>query len=492
MKSRVTSTLAIVAFALAIFVGTSGIVLADGLIASWTLNDGGAAGNTIGLGAPIADSGPNGYSGTVVGSSGVLTSVPGIIGTGLSFNSTGNTSTTGVYIQAPATANGTSLGGMDSLTTSLWLNIPSLPTAQANLENALDLWDGGTSPVYCWEVGASYRTLLTTSNGLSYGFNGSTENDHGDQDSSGNKGFWTRTDGTGFQPNTWEQVTIEYYGGNSSTDTSFLQLYVNGLFVGASEIGVPAPGPSHPIIIPSPSSGQIMEIGGDNGTVFGGALNDIGVWQTNLTGVMTFANEVYQYGQGANEVFPPEGTAAGGEVGALYNTPMYNNHTGALSQYGVSAMDKLFTIYDSQSATPIGVATSNGNLGWMYVASGLTAGSGDAGQLGNGMYFVQLDANGGGVETLLPGDANGDGRVDINDLTIVLSNYNKTGMGWASGEFTGDGKVDINDLTIVLAHYNDSVGAAAGGLAAVPEPSVLLLMAGALAGMLAYVWRRRG
>ena len=36
-----------------------------------------------------------------------------------------------------------------------------------------------------------------------------------------------------------------------------------------------------------------------------------------------------------------------------------------------------------------------------------------------------------------PGDANGDGQVDINDLTIVLSNFGKTGMAWGQGEFTG-------------------------------------------------------
>ena len=36
-----------------------------------------------------------------------------------------------------------------------------------------------------------------------------------------------------------------------------------------------------------------------------------------------------------------------------------------------------------------------------------------------------------------PGDANGDGKVDINDLTIVLTNYDKTGMAWSQGEFTG-------------------------------------------------------
>ena len=71
----------------------------------------------------------------------------------------------------------------------------------------------------------------------------------------------------------------------------------------------------------------------------------------------------------------------------------------------------------------------------------------------------------------MPGDANGDGRVDINDLTIVLAHYNQTGMVWSQGEFTGDGTVDINDLTIVLAHYNDTTGASGVGIAPVPEPA---------------------
>ena len=91
---------------------------------------------------------------------------------------------------------------------------------------------------------------------------------------------------------------------------------------------------------------------------------------------------------------------------------------------------------------------------------------------------------------LLAGDANRDGRVDINDLTIVLSNYNQTGMTWSQGEFTGDGTVDINDLTIVLAHYGESVDSAAG-MAPVPEPSCLVLLGIGGVGLLAGLRRKR-
>ena len=70
----------------------------------------------------------------------------------------------------------------------------------------------------------------------------------------------------------------------------------------------------------------------------------------------------------------------------------------------------------------------------------------------------------------LPGDANGDGRVDVNDLTIVLTNFGQTGMTWSQGEFTGGGTVDINDLTIVLANHGRTAAASAASPAAVPEP----------------------
>ena len=89
-----------------------------------------------------------------------------------------------------------------------------------------------------------------------------------------------------------------------------------------------------------------------------------------------------------------------------------------------------------------------------------------------------------------PGDANGDGQVDVNNLTIVLTNFDQTGMTWSQGEFTGSRTVDINDLTIVLANFGTTYASAAG-LAAVPEPSALLLIALGVAGLVACTRRRR-
>ena len=46
----------------------------------------------------------------------------------------------------------------------------------------------------------------------------------------------------------------------------------------------------------------------------------------------------------------------------------------------------------------------------------------------------------------------------------------QTGMTWSQGELTGSSTVDVNDLTIVLTNYNTTY-AASPGIRVVPEPS---------------------
>ena len=198
----------------------------------------------------------------------------------------------------------------------------------------------------------------------------------------------------------------ETFDGNWLASGGLVSLYIDGTYaVGATP--VPVVGDNRPYAIVSPGAGQILKLGGGFAE-FSGAICDVAIWNSLLSG------ETQQAG------------TSEGETAALYNVPMYNGHAGALSQYDASAMNQLFNLYAAASGTAT-VATSNGTLTWRYVSDGLTAGSGAVGQFNDGMYCVQLDANGGGVETVLPGDANLDGKVDINDLTIVLAHYNQTG-----------------------------------------------------------------
>ena len=122
------------------------------------------------------------------------------------------------------------------------------------------------------------------------------------------------------------------------------------------------------------------------------------------------------------------------------------------------------------------------NTGWfLEEATGIN----DKGQIcGNGVDPAN-NANAFLLTPALPGDANLDGRVDENDLTIVLANMGQTGAMWSQGGFTGSGTVDVNDLTIVVTNIGSTAGTSGAGLAAVPEPGALALTAMALTGLLA-------
>jgi hypothetical protein len=58
--------------------------------------------------------------------------------------------------------------------------------------------------------------------------------------------------------------------------------------------------------------------------------------------------------------------------------------------------------------------------------------------------------------TFVPGDANGDGAVNVGDLGILAANYNHLGV-WSQGDFNNDGIVDVGDLGILAAHYGEGV-----------------------------------
>lgn len=73
----------------------------------------------------------------------------------------------------------------------------------------------------------------------------------------------------------------------------------------------------------------------------------------------------------------------------------------------------------------------------------------------------------------VPGDTNGDGNVDLNDLNNVRNNFGTAGpVGSTPGDaFPFDGNVDLDDLNGVRNNF----GTISGGAAAVPEPGTLAL-----------------
>jgi probable HAF family extracellular repeat protein len=171
-------------------------------------------------------------------------------------------------------------------------------------------------------------------------------------------------------------------------------------------------------------------------------------------------------------------------------TPRVVGYSYATGVGGTGAEAFIWT-YGSSTSTDLNTYAANLNAanlsGWNFQYAEGINNKGEV--VGYGTYngtpsaFALLDY-------LMPGDANGDGKVDINDLTVVLTNYGKTGMSWSQGCMDGDptGTVDINDLTIVLSNYGSVYDSS---LAAAPEPSALLLIASALLGLLARTWRRK-
>ncbi len=74
----------------------------------------------------------------------------------------------------------------------------------------------------------------------------------------------------------------------------------------------------------------------------------------------------------------------------------------------------------------------------------------------------------------LAGDLNGDGFVGIDDLNLILSNWNQSvPPGDPAADPSGDGFVGIDDLNEVLGNWN--AGTPPNASAAIPEPATLVL-----------------
>jgi hypothetical protein len=78
------------------------------------------------------------------------------------------------------------------------------------------------------------------------------------------------------------------------------------------------------------------------------------------------------------------------------------------------------------------------------------------------------------LSPILPGDADGDGRIDLADFGILKKNFGGDATP-SRGDFDLDGRIDLADFGILKANFGQAVG--------VPEPatSVLALLGGTIA-----------
>ena len=87
-------------------------------------------------------------------------------------------------------------------------------------------------------------------------------------------------------------------------------------------------------------------------------------------------------------------------------------------------------------------------------------------------------------DTLLLGDFNSDGSIDVNDFDIMVANFNTVGISSAEGDINFDRRVDLADFVQFRAIFT----AANSNATSVPEPASIQM---ALLGLSVLVVRRR-
>lgn len=95
--------------------------------------------------------------------------------------------------------------------------------------------------------------------------------------------------------------------------------------------------------------------------------------------------------------------------------------------------------------------------------------------------FGSVDATAVLLLGTIAGDTNFDGKVNTLDFNNLAGSFGQSGMSWINGDLNYDQTVNSTDFDILVSKYGKTVAGAAPVLGSVvPEPSGLLLVAGAL------------
>jgi endonuclease/exonuclease/phosphatase family metal-dependent hydrolase len=143
------------------------------------------------------------------------------------------------------------------------------------------------------------------------------------------------------------------------------------------------------------------------------------------------------------------GAQVGGFLGDTWSTrgSLYRRYDYVL------ASDELFAQFDTNQDDTVDQDELNA-AGFVYISTD------DGGQQASGQVNASSVASDHASVIVdftlpgIPGDLDGDGDVDLTDLSALLANYGMpSGAGPGDGDIDGDGDVDLLDLSALLANY---------------------------------------
>ena len=234
--------------------------------------------------------------------------------------------------------------------------------------------------------------------------------------------------------------TVAAVNGITVARIDFTQIKVSGTPTAATSITLTAPTakakeatPTAVFTANGTDSGKLTGIAaGMKYRINGGAWVDITATEANLTGLSACTITIMKSGNGTTTLDSDEQTITVTKAAKPALTPTLLTLTGGKGSIPTTAAHEFST--DGAAWTPCTGATEN---------------------LDTGKYYVRVKANGTQlasetqeIDIFLYGDANGDGKVDIDDLTRLRRYIAESStVIFPGADANGDGTVDIDDLT---------------------------------------------
>ena len=234
--------------------------------------------------------------------------------------------------------------------------------------------------------------------------------------------------------------TVAAVNGITVTRIDFTKIKVSGTPTAAANITLTAPTAKAKEATPTAvftasgiDSGKLTGIAaGMKYRIGGGAWVDITATEANLTGLSACTITIMKSGNGTTTLDSDEQTITVTKAAKPALTPTLLTLAGGKGSIPTTAAHEFST--DGAAWTPCTGATEN---------------------LDTGKYYVRVKANGTQlasetqeIDIFLYGDANGDGKVDIDDLTRLRRYIAESStVIFPGADANGDGTVDIDDLT---------------------------------------------